>query len=139
MTRTVIRIALQVSIATALTVLLAWVYFVVILGEPPARALDQVIRDVLIFVDIGIATWLVLLIVAAVRKRGIGWGIGGAILAALIGIVVNLVWIVILSVINGGVDIAAIALGVQAGILFLIAVIITVIFVQRVILPPVRA
>ena len=52
--------------------------------------------------------------------------------SALIGAVVNLIWIVILSAINGGADIFAIALGVQAGIFFLIAVAITAPLVLRV-------
>ena len=98
----------------------------------PEAFLDQAIRLVLGFVDIGIVTWVVLLIVGAARRRGLGWGIGGSFLAALIGAVVNLIWIVILSAINGGADIFAIALGVQAGIFFLIAVAITAPLVLRV-------
>jgi hypothetical protein len=130
-------VVLQVVIATALTLLLAGAYFALILGVPPLEAfVDQAVRLVLGFVDIGILTWLVLLIVGSVRTRGIGWGVGGSVLAALVGAVVNLIWIVILSVLSGGADIFAIALGVQAGIFFLIAVVITALVVHRLLLKP---
>ena len=132
MTGRVLGVVLQAVIGTVLTVVLAGLYFMLILGMGPSEAfLDQAIRLVLGFVDIGIVTWVVLLIVGAARRRGLGWGIGGSLLAALIGAVVNLIWIVILSVINGGADIFAIALGVQAGIFFLIAVAITAPLVLR--------
>ncbi|HPG75266.1 MAG TPA: hypothetical protein PK282_04165 [Rhodoglobus sp.] len=133
MTGRVLGVVLQAVIGTVLTVVLAGLYFMLILGMGPSEAfLDQAIRLVLGFVDIGIVTWVVLLIVGAARRRGLGWGIGGSLLAALIGAVVNLIWIVILSVINGGADIFAIALGVQAGIFFLIAVATTAPLVLRV-------
>ena len=139
MVRPVLSVILQVAIGTILTLALAGLYFFLVLGVQPTEAFfDQAIRIVLIFVDIGIVTWALLLIIGAVRKRGIGWGVGGSILAALIGTIVNLVWIVILSVINGGADIFAIALGVQAGIFFLIAVAITALLVLRVILNPAK-
>ena len=133
MTGRVLGVVLQAVIGTVVTVVLAGLYFMLILGMGPSEAfLDQAIRLVLGFVDIGIVTWVVLLIVGAARRRGLGWGIGGSLLAALIGAVVNLIWIVILSVINGGADIFAIALGVQAGIFFLIAVATTAPLVLRV-------
>lgn len=133
MSRRVLAVVPQVVLVTALTWALAGAYFAVVLGVAPTEAFfDQAVRLVLIFVDIGIVTWTVLLVVGAVRGRGIGWGIGGSLLAAVVGVVVNLIWIVILSVINGGADIFAIALGVQAGIFFLIAVVIVAPLVLRV-------
>ena len=135
MSRIVLRIVLQVVIATVLTLLLAGLYFWLVLGETPADAFfDQAVRLVLGFIDVGILTWLVLLIVGGMRKRGLGWGFGGSLLAALIGTVVNLIWIVILSIINGGADIFAIALGVQAGFFFLVGVVLAELLVRRVIL-----
>ena len=135
--RSVLRVVLQVVLGTLLTWAIGGLYFWLILGETPESAFfDQAVRMVLIFVDIGIVTWGILLIVGTARRRGIGWGVGGSILAAVIGTIVNLIWIVILSVINGGADIFAIALGVQAGIFFLIAVVVTAILVLRVILNP---
>ena len=137
MSRKVLAIVLQVLLVTALTLALAGVYFTVVLGEQPSGAFfDQAVRMVLIFVDIGIITWAVLLIVGAIRGRGIGWGIGGSLVAAVVGIVVNLIWIFILSLINGGADIFAIALGVQAGVFFLLATAIIAPLVLRVIVKP---
>lgn len=135
MTGRVVGVVLQGIIGTVLTVALAVLFFMAVQGISPAAAVvEQAIPRVLVFVDIGIVTWVALLIVGAVRRRGLGWGIRGSLLAALIGAVVNLIWIVILSVINGGVDAAAIALGVQAGLFFLVAVAITAPVVLRVLL-----
>jgi len=120
MIRTVVRVAVQAVLASALTVVFGWLFLLVV-GNPPPIAWTKAITDVLLFVDIGIATWVVLLIVGAVRRRGVGWGIKGSMIAALIGALVNLLWIVILSAAGGGVDAAALGLGVQAGVLFLIA------------------
>ncbi len=133
MAKRVLSVILQGIIGTLLTVGLAGLFFLLILGMTPAEAfLDQAIGLVLVFVDIGVVTWVIVLIIGAVRGRGLGWGIGGSILAALLGTIVNLVWIVILSVLNGGADIVAVALGVQAGLFFLIAVAITAPIVLRV-------
>ena len=137
MSRRVLAVVLQVVLVTALTWALAGVYFTVVLGVPASEAFfDQAVRIVLIFIDIGIVTWAVLLVVGAIRGRGIGWGIGGSLVAAVVGIVVNLIWIVILSFINGGADIFAIALGVQAGVFFLLATVIVAPLVVRVIVKP---
>jgi hypothetical protein len=137
MSRPVLSVALQVVIGTLLTLVLAGTYFTLVVGVPPAEAyFDQAIRLVLTFVDIGIVTWFVLLIVGAVRKRGIGWGVGGSIIAAFAGAVMNLIWILILSIAGGGADLFAIALGVQADIFFLIAVVIVALLVHRALLKP---
>lgn len=134
MSRVVLRIVLQVVLAVALLLVLSALYFWFITDEGPAAGFDQALRSALLFIDIGILTWLVLLIVGGARKRGIGWGFGGSMLAALIGVVVNLIWVVILSIINGGADIFAIALGVQAGLFFLVSVALAEVLVRRVIL-----
>ena len=139
MSRIVLRIVLQVVVAVALTLLLAGLYFWLVLGETPANAFfDQAVLLVLGFIDVGILVWLGLLILGGARKRGIGWGFGGSLVAALIGAVANLVWIVIISIVNGGADIFAIALGVQAAIFFLIGVVLAELLVRRVLLrdPP---
>ena len=136
MARVIGRIALQVAIATVLTVLFGWVLYLFV-GAPAVEALTlNAIPLVLGFVDIGIITWLVLLIVGAIRTGGSGWGFAGSMIAALIGTIVNLVWIVILSALGGGVDGAAIALGVQAGVFFLIAAAISTLIVRVLVSKP---
>ncbi len=93
---------------------------------------------ILVFMDIGIAAFAILLIVGGIRRRGLGWSIGGTFLAALIGAIVNLVWIAILSAGAGAVDPAAMTLGVQAGVIFVIAATIATIGVRRIIRIPSR-
>ena len=81
----------------------------------------------------------IFLIIGGIRRRGVGWSIGGTFLAALIGALVNLVWIAILSAASGGtIDPAAMLLGVQAGAIFVIAATIATIGVRRIIRIPSR-
>lgn len=138
MLRPVLSVILQVVIGTALTFLIGG-----FLGggwRSVLESLDFGLRGVLLFTDIAIGTWAVLLVIGNVRKRGIGWGVGGSIVAALIGAIVNLVWIGILSVVTGGeLNMFAVALGATNGIFFLIAVVITALLVLRVILNPSKA
>jgi hypothetical protein len=93
---------------------------------------------ILVFMDIGIGVFAILLLIGGIRRRGLGWSIGGTFLAALIGAIVNLVWIAILSAAAGGVDPAAMLLGVEAGVIFVIAATIATIGVRRIIRIPAR-
>ncbi len=106
---------------------------------PQAFSVDAP-RLILVFMDIGIAVFAILLIIGGIRRRGLGWSIGGTFLAALIGAIVNLVWIAILSASAdaGAVDPAAMLLGVQAGVIFVIAAMIATIGVRRIIRIPSR-
>lgn len=131
MGRTAANIALKLVIAVVVTVALGLLYFLLVLGAAFPDALDQAVRLTLGFVDVGILAWLGLLIVGGVRRRGLGWGFGGGMLAALVGALVNLVWIAIISTIQGGADIFAIALGVQAGVFFLIGALVATLVVRR--------
>jgi hypothetical protein len=135
MARIVATIVLELVFSVLLALLLAGTWFVLIGSSPAEAFLAEAPRLVLLFMDIGIVTWLVLVIIGGVRRRGIGWGFGGTVLAALIGVVVNLVWVFILSIINGGADIFAIALGVQGGLFFFVSMIVVAFIVHRIVKP----
>ena len=129
--RVALGIALQLVIGTAVTLLLGFLVMVVT-GATVATAVGDTISYVLIFVDIALVTWFALLVVGGIRRRGIGWGVRGSLAAAALGALMNLVWIVLLSLINGGLDLAAITLGVRAGVYLLLAVAVTAPLVLRV-------
>lgn len=117
-------IALQVAVVTVLAAVLG-ASWIALTGGATNGFVEAALQQVLLFVDIAIVTWLVLLIVGGVRGRGVGWGIRGSLIAAAIGAAMNLVWILILSLAGGGVDARALALGAQADIAFLISVAVT--------------
>ena len=135
MSRVILTIVLQLVLAILLTLVLSGVWFL-LLGESPAEAfLDQGFRLLFTFMDVGLVAWLLLLILGGVRRRGLGWGIGGSILAAFIATVVNLIVVVIVAFVQGGANIFYIALGLEAGMLFLIAAVIAVPIVHRLVKP----
>ena len=135
--RIALGIALQVVIGTILTLALGFLVFLA-MDASVSVAVEATIQYVLIFVDIALVTWLVLLIVGGVRRRGIGWGVRGSIAAAGLGALMNLAWIVLLSVINGGFDPDALALGIRAGIYLVVAAAITAPLVLRLLVKPGR-
>jgi hypothetical protein len=135
MSRVILTIVFEVVLAILLSLLLAGVWFLV-LGESPAEAfLDDGFGLLFTFMDIGLIAWLLLLILGGVRRRGLGWGIGGSILAAFLAVIVNLIVVVIVAMVQGGANIFYIALGLEASIIFLIAAPIAVIVVQRLVKP----
>lgn len=139
MSRAILTIVLELVLAILLTLALSGVWFL-FMGEAPAAAfLDQGFRLLFTFMDVGLVAWLLLLILGAVRRRGLGWGIGGSILAAFLATVVNLIVVTIVAFVQGGANIFYIALGVEAGILFLIAAAIAVPIVHRLVKPAAAA
>jgi hypothetical protein len=130
MLRRSLTAALQLVLTLVLAVLAAgllqWFF-----GAAPAEAfLDQGPRLIFTFMDVGLIAWLLLLVIGAARGRGLGFGMLGTILAALVAAVLNLVVVTVVAVIQGGADILYIALGVEAGIIFIVAALITALVVQ---------
>lgn len=121
MGRSIAGIVVEGILAVVLSLLLG-AALVLLAGTPPDAVVAETVRLILVFMDIGIVTWLALRLVGVLRHRGIGWGVRGSLVAAVVGVLVNLLWIVILSVAGGGLDPAAILLGVEAGVVFLVAV-----------------
>ena len=122
-----LQLALTLGLAILAAGLLEWFF-----GAAPAEAfLDQGPRLIFTFMDIGLIAWLLLLIVGAARGRGLGFGMLGTILAALVAAALNLVVVLVLAVIQGGADILYIAFGVEAGIIFVLAALIVALVVQR--------
>ena len=126
-----VQLALTLVLALLIAGVLQW-----FLGTQPLEAfLDQGPRLMLTFMDVGLVTWLVLLVIGAVRGRGLGFGMLGTILAALIAAALNLVAVTVIGVIQGGAQIFAIALGVEAGVVFLVAAIAIALVVHGLVKP----
>lgn len=105
---------LAIAIAVALVLLGLWQWF---LSGSPADGFAEGARVLFFFMDIGLGAWFVLLIVGAVR----GWGRGLLFLAAVIGVVLNLVTVIVVGLIQGGAAPWAFILwAVEGGIAFLI-------------------
>ncbi|MEO5921134.1 MAG: hypothetical protein ABIQ01_08325 [Pseudolysinimonas sp.] len=132
MSRAVLRLILDVvlTIVVALLLLTLWQWFLIgSLSGAPVEAL----RVLFNFMDVGLATWLILLIVAAVRTRtrGSGPGTGHTWVLALLGAVVNLIVVAVVGFIQGGTGPWLVLFAITAGIAVLIAAAIVVPIVHR--------
>lgn len=132
MSRVVLRLVLDVvlTIAVALGLLILWQWF---LGGSPADAAGEGVRVLFNFMDVGLAVWLVLLIIAAVRGRTRGRRPGAALtwVFALVGAIVNLIVVTIVGFAQGGWAPLLVLFAVAAGIAVLIAAAVVVPLVHR--------
>jgi len=133
----VLRLVLDVvlTIAVALLLLILWQWF---LSGSAADAPAEGVRVLFNFMDVGLAVWLILLIVAAVRgrTRGGGPGAGLTFLFALVGAVVNLIVVTVVGFVQGGWAPLLVLFAIEAGIAVLIAAAIVVPIVHRLVKPP---
>ena len=82
---------------------------------------------------VGLVVWMILLIVGGFRRRGLGWGTLGTALAALIAAAVNLVVVSVIAIAGGGADIFYIVIGLEAGVVFVIAALLSAVLSRRLI------
>lgn len=120
--RVVARLA--IAIAVALVLLTLWQWF---LTSDLAAAFGEAVRLLFFFMDVGLAIWLILLIVGALRR----WGRGLVMLGALIGVVGNVVTVIVVGLIQSGAAPWAFMLfAVEAGFAFLVGAAVAVLVVK---------
>ena len=138
MSRVVLRLILDVvlTIAVALLLLVLWQWF---LSGFITAAPGEGVRVLVNFMDVGLAIWLILLIVAAVRGRTRGGGPGAGItwVFALLGAIVNLIVVTVVGFIQGGWAPHLVLFAIEAGIAVLVGAAIVVPFVHRLVKSPV--
>ena len=130
--RVVLRLILDVvlTIAIALGFLTLWQWM---LSSSIEDAFPEAVRVLFNFMDVGLAIWLVLLIVWAIRgrTRGGGPGAGRSYLFLFIGAVVNLIVVAVVGFAQGGWAPLLIIFAIEAGIAALLAAAIVVPIVHR--------
>ena len=133
MSRVVLRLILDVvlTIAVALLLLTLWQWFV----SDLSGAFPEAVRVLFNFMDVGLAIWVVLLIIWAIRGRTRGGGPSAArtFLFALIGAVVNLIVVTVVGFIQGGWGPLLVMFAIIGGFAVLIAAAIVVPIVHRVV------
>jgi hypothetical protein len=136
MSRVVLRLVLDVvlTIALALLFLTLWQWF---LSDFSGDAFPEAVRVLFNFMDVGLAIWVVLLIIWAIRGRTRGGGPSAArtFLFALIGTVVNLIVVTVVGFIQGGWGLLLVMFAIVGGFAVLVAAAIVVPIVQRVVKP----
>ena len=120
--RVVLRLALAIAIALALLTL-----WQLLLTGDLAAAFGEAVRLLFFFMDVGLAVWLILLIVGAVR----GWGRGAVVLAAFLGVVANFVTVIVVGFIQSGAAPWEFMLfAVEAGAAFLVGAVVAALVVK---------
>jgi hypothetical protein len=134
MSRVVLRLILDVvlTIALSLVFLILWQWF---LGGSFAEAPAEGVRVLFNFMDVGLAIWLILLVISAVRGRTRGGGPGAGLtwVWALVGAIVNVIVVTIVGFIQGGWAPLLVLFAIEAGIAVLIAAAIVVPIVHRIV------
>lgn len=136
MARTVVALVTEVILVVVVALLLGalWQWF---LAGDLASGFVEGARLLFFFMDVGLAVWLVVLIVITVRRRELP-GIGVTLLAAIVGVVINAVVVLIVGFAQGGWAPLFVFFAVQSGIAFLIAVLIVAPIIRRLFHPVVK-
>jgi hypothetical protein len=127
------EIVLAILVALGLGSLVRWFFGG---GDLPAAAAEAA-RRLFFFMDIGLAVWAVVLVVLAVRRRALP-GIGVTLLAAAVGVVANALTVVVVSLVQGAGTAEFLGFAIEAGAVFLIAVLVVAPIIHRLFRPGVK-
>lgn len=133
MTRTVLALVAQVLLAILVSLLLGAVWLWIVGGDLAAGAAEAA-RRLFFFMDIGLGIWAVALVVLTVRRRTLP-GIGATLLAALAGVVLNALTVLVVGLVQGE---TYLGYAIEAGVAFMIAVLVTAPLIQRLFRPAVK-
>jgi hypothetical protein len=132
MSRTVRTILLDVVV----TVVLALLFLVVwrsLAGLGPVDAVLQSAQRLFLFMDVGLLAWVVMLAIAAIRRRPAGAGL--TLVFAAVGAMLNLLVVIVVGFAQlGSWAELFVQFAVEAGLAFLVAAAIAVLLVHRLIL-----
>ncbi len=123
MARIVGGIALQIVLAIVVALILGALWQWLLSGHL-MEGLAEGSRLLFFFMDVGLAVWVVILIVLTVRRRKLP-GVPATFLAAAIGVVVNVLTVTVVGFAQGGWQPLLVTFAIEAGITFLLAVLIT--------------
>lgn len=126
MPRVVLALLVQTAVVLLLALLLlgAWLRLT---AQEPAGVIGEAPRLLFLFMDIGLGVWVVLLIVLTARRRALP-GVAATLLAALAGVVLNALTVVVVGLVQGEVYLSY---AIEAGVAFLVAVLVTAPIIHR--------
>jgi len=129
MSRPVFALIAEVLLVVMVALLLGalWQWF---LSGDLASGFVEGARLLFFFMDVGLAIWVVVLVVLLVRRRTLP-GIGVTLLVAAVGVAVNAIVVLIVGFAQGGWAPLYVLFAVQAGIAFLVAVLVVAPIIRR--------
>ena len=128
--RLILTLLAQVALVLGVAVLLGalWQWF---LTGDLASALPEGARLLFFFLDVGLVVWVIALVVLAVRQGTLP-GLGITLLWAFIGVVVNAIVVLVVGLVQGGWAGLFVLFALEAGVAFLLAVLIVTPLVRRI-------
>jgi hypothetical protein len=137
MSRALLVLVAQVLLVVAVALLLGalWQWF---LTGDLASGFIEGARLLFFFMDVGLAIWVVVLIILTVRSRSLP-GIAVTLLVAFGAVVVNAIVVLIVGFVQGGAGPWLVLFAITAGIAFLIAVLVVAPIIRRFLRPQVAA
>lgn len=124
------RIVLALLVQTVLALLLALLLlgaWLRVSGRQPSFLTGEAPRLLFLFMDIGLGVWLIMLVVLAVHRRALP-GVAATLLAALLGVVLNALTVLVVGLVQGE---TFLGYAIEAGIAFLIAVLVVAPIIHR--------
>lgn len=127
--RLILALVAEVALVLGVAVLLGalWQWF---LTADLAAALPEGARLLFFFMDVGLVVWAVALVVLGVRRKTLP-GLGTTLLWAFIGVVVNAIVVLVVGLVQGGWAALFVLFALEAGIAFLLAVLVVTPLVRR--------
>jgi len=137
MTRAVAVLLLEIAVVILVTLALGTVVQRLLGSEDLTAAAGESVRLLFFFMDVGLIVWVAILVVLLVRRKTLP-GPGATLLAALVGVLVNAVTVTIVGFVQGGGAPLFVAFAIEAGIAFLVAVLVVGPLIHRLSRPPVK-
>lgn len=127
--RLILALVAEVALVLGVAVLLGalWQWF---LTADLAAALPEGARLLFFFMDVGLVVWAVALVVLGVRRKALP-GLGATVLWAFIGVIVNAIVVLVVGLVQGGWAALFVLFALEAGIAFLLAVLVVTPLVRR--------
>jgi hypothetical protein len=123
MRRVVLSLVLDVVLAIVVALLLLWLWQTLLSGSL-AEGFAEGARVLFYFTDIALVIWVILLAVLVIRRRTRP-RFGAVILTALIGVVVNGVFVLIVGFVQGGWAPLLVLLAFEGGVALLLGILAT--------------
>ena len=129
MLRPVLALIAEVLLVVVVALLLSalWQWFLT--GDLESGFIEGA-RLLFFFMDVGLAIWVVVLVILTVRRRALP-GIGMTLLVAVAGVAVNAAVVLIVGFVQGGWAPLYVLFAIEAGIAFLIAVLVVAPIIRR--------
>jgi hypothetical protein len=134
MVRTVVGLVVQIAAVLVLALLLLGLWLRVS-GQQAPGFTGEAQRLLFLFMDIGLGVWVVALVVAAIRRRGMP-GVVFTLLAAVAGVALNALTVLVVGSVQGSDVGLFLGYAIEAGVAFLLATLVVAPIIHRLVKPP---